>query len=121
VQLRAVVQNLLANALKFRREDVPARVGVAAERVGPHWRVEVTDNGLGIPPDRVDDVFEPFVRIDKTVPGTGIGLSTCRRIVEAHGGRIGVAEATGGGTTVWFLLPADPRPAEPQGADSVPV
>ena len=118
VQLRAVVQNLVANALKFTRPDVEPRVCVTAERVDRHWRVQVTDNGPGVPEDKQEDVFEPFTRIDKSVPGTGIGLATCRRIVEAHGGRIGMTTPPGGGTTVWFLLPAD----QPEGAaGSVPV
>lgn len=109
VQLRVVVQNLLANALKFARDGVPPHIGITAEQVDGHWRVEVTDNGRGVPDDRRDQVFEPFARVDKSVPGTGIGLATCRRIVEAHGGRIGLVGPPGGGATVWFLLPAAPR------------
>lgn len=111
VQLRVVVQNLLANAVKFARDGVQPHIGITAVQVDGHWRVEVTDNGRGVPDDRRDQVFEPFARVDKSVPGTGIGLATCRRIVEAHGGTIGLTGAPGGGATVWFLLPAAP-PAE---------
>ena len=119
VQLHAVVQNLVANALKFTRRDVEPRVCVVAEELDRHWRVEVTDNGPGIPEDKQEGVFEPFARIDKSVPGTGVGLATCRRIVEAHGGTIGITTPPGGGTTVWFLLPSDPQPDGAAG--SVPV
>ncbi len=119
VQLRAVVQNLVANALKFTRDGVEPRVCVTAEHLEGHWRVEVTDNGRGVPEDQHDQVFEPFARIDKTVPGTGIGLATCKRIVEAHGGRIGITTPADWGTTVWFLLPAEPQPDGATG--SVPV
>ncbi len=119
VQLRVVVQNLLANALKFARDGVEPHVGVTAEQVDGHWRVEVTDNGRGVPEDRREQVFEPFARVDKSVPGTGVGLATCRRIVEAHGGTIGLTEAPGGGATVWFLLPAAPGAAHATGSVAV--
>lgn len=119
VQLRAVIQNLVANAVKFSREGEEGRVAVTAQREGAQWRIEVVDNGRGIPDDQQELVLEPFARIDKTVPGTGIGLATCKRIVEAHGGRIGITTPPGGGAAVWFLLPAEPQPDGATG--SVPV
>ena len=118
-QLRVVLRNLVANALTFTRDGVEPHVVVAAERVDDHWRVRVTDNGRGVPEEKRDQVFEPFTRLDKGVPGTGVGLATSRRIVEAHGGRIGLTDAPGGGATVWFLLPADRGPDAAGG--SVPV
>jgi signal transduction histidine kinase len=105
VQLRALLQNLVSNALKFSGRSPGSRVGVSAGRVGETWRVEVTDNGPGVPEEQRERVFEPFARIDKTIPGTGVGLATCRRIVEAHGGRIGLSGAPEGGTVAWFELP----------------
>jgi signal transduction histidine kinase len=105
-QMRTLLANLLDNAAQFTREGDPSQVSVSASRAGDSWRVEVADNGRGIPAEERDRVFEPMVRLDKTVPGTGVGLATCRRIVEAHGGRIGLAEAPGGGTVAWFELPA---------------
>ena len=105
-QVRALVQNLLANAMKFTRGGAAPAVTVGARPAEDGWwRTEVTDNGPGIPAADRERVFEPFTRIDKSVPGTGIGLSTCRRIVEAHGGRIGLEGAPGGGTRAWFELP----------------
>lgn len=123
VQLRAVVRNLVANALKFTRPGAEPHVRVTADELDGHWRVQVADDGPGIPGAEQETVFEPFARIDKSVPGTGIGLATCRRIVEAHGGRIGVTSTPGGGTTVWFLLPTDPAPHGVAGraTGSVPV
>jgi signal transduction histidine kinase len=105
VQLRALVQNLVANALKFVRPGVPPQVDVAATRTALGWWVTVADNGPGVPLSEWDRVFEPFNRVDKSVPGTGIGLSTCKRIVEAHGGRIGLSASPTGGALVWFELP----------------
>jgi K+-sensing histidine kinase KdpD len=106
VQLSAVLQNLVANGLKFRRDGVEPCVRVTADRRDGHWVVEVADNGRGVPDEHKARVFEPFERLDRSVPGTGIGLATCRRTVEAHGGRIGLRDAPGGGTVVWFELPA---------------
>lgn len=105
VQLRVLLQNLIANALKFTRPVNQPVVTLSAERLDHSWRVSVADNGPGVPLEERERVFEPFTRVDKSVPGTGIGLSTCKRIVEAHRGRIGLAEASGGGALVWFELP----------------
>lgn len=105
VQLRAVVQNLVANAAKFTRQGEPPYVEVDGTRLDGGWRVEVCDRGPGIPEDERERVFQPLARIDEDVEGSGIGLSTCRRIIEAHGGRIGLANAAYGGTCAWFELP----------------
>ena len=78
----------------------------AAHREGEEWVVEVTDNGRGVPLDQLDAVLEPLARADETTDGVGIGLATCRRVVEAHGGRIGLRPVPTGGTTAWFTLPA---------------
>lgn len=104
VHLRVVLQNLIANALKFSPEGGTVTVRGSETRTG--HRLEVADDGPGVPEEDRDRVFEPMVRLDKTKPGTGIGLSTCRRIIEAHGGRIGIDANPGGGTVVWFELPA---------------
>ena len=104
-QARAVLQNLVANALKFTRPVTEPRVRVSAQRRGDAWRVEVADNGPGIPADQRRRVFEPLVRSDRTADGIGLGLAICARVIRAHGGSIGIDEAPGGGALVWFELP----------------
>lgn len=108
--LRVVVQNLLANAAKFARPALPARIEVSGYLTDRFWRLEVADNGRGVPPEERTRVFEPLVRLDRRVPGTGIGMATCRRIVAAHGGTMGIADGlpvTEGeqGITVWLEIP----------------
>jgi signal transduction histidine kinase len=103
LQLHAVMQNLVANAVKFSEDDAP--VEVSAERLPAGWWIGVADRGPGIPEVDRDRAFEPLVRLDRSKPGSGIGLATCRRIVEAHGGRMGIADHEGGGVVVWFELP----------------
>jgi signal transduction histidine kinase len=107
--VRQLLQNLIGNALKYRHPDRPCRIEVCAERAGPdgRWAVTVADNGLGIPAEQRARVFEMFAQVDPAAgTGHGIGLSTCHRIVERHGGRIEARETPGGGTTMTFTLPA---------------
>lgn len=106
VQLRAVLQNLLSNAGKFRSHERTPRIIVSSRRRAGTWRVEVTDNGPGVPEGERERVFEPLARATEAVEGFGIGLATCRRVIEAHRGRIGLEAARGGGTVAWFELPA---------------
>ncbi|SED37098.1 Signal transduction histidine kinase [Nocardioides exalbidus] len=109
-QLRSVLMNLIDNAAKFTVDGEDPEIEVDA-RVGDNLnRIEVRDRGRGIPPEKQERVFAPLARLDKTVEGSGIGLATCRRIVEAHGGSMGVEARDGGGTTFWFVLPAVDEP-----------
>jgi signal transduction histidine kinase len=105
-QLRALLQNLVANALKFSaaHHAAPA-VEVRAQPVGGGWRITVDDDGPGVPPEQRERVFGLLERAASDVEGLGIGLSTCRRIAQAHGGRIGIGESPLGGASVWVLLP----------------
>jgi len=106
--LRALVQNLVANALKFSAASgaVP-RVDLRATALDGGCLLTVDDNGPGIPVEQRDRVFGLMERGDAgDVPGLGIGLSTCRRIVETHGGRIGVDESPLGGARIRVVLPA---------------
>lgn len=109
VQVRAVTQNLLANALKYAGGVDHPVIRVSGSTDGGRTRVVVTDNGPGVPADQQASIFGLMVRGDGVehtgVDGLGIGLATCRRIVEAHGGTMGVAEAPGGGAAFWFELP----------------
>lgn len=105
-QLYSVARSLLSNAIQFARPAIPPRVLVSAACLDDRWRVQVTDNGIGVAPELHESMFVLFARADKRVEGSGIGLASAKRIVEAHGGRIGMESAPGGGTTVWFELPA---------------
>jgi signal transduction histidine kinase len=103
-QLRRVLQNLVGNAVKFRGE-VPLRVQVSALRDNKEWVVTVRDNGIGVDPHQTSRIFGMFSRADAGKEGAGIGLAVCRRIVEAHGGRIWVEPGTEGGSAFRFTLP----------------
>jgi signal transduction histidine kinase len=103
-QLRRVLQNLLGNAVKYHGV-APLRIEVSALRDSAEWVVTVRDNGRGVDPDQATRIFGMFSRADQEVDGAGIGLAVCRRIVEAHGGRIWV-ESAGAGSAFRFTLPA---------------
>jgi signal transduction histidine kinase len=103
-QLRRVLQNLVSNAVRFRGEE-PPRVDVSALRGSQEWIVTVRDNGVGVAPEQASRIFGMFSRADARIEGTGIGLAVCRRIVEAHGGRIWVEPNPGGGSAFRFTLP----------------
>lgn len=108
-QLRQLLQNLVGNALKFRRPGEPPQVRISAARNGSEWRFDVRDNGIGIDPQYFERVFIIFQRLHgrDDYPGTGIGLAVCKRIVERHGGRIWVDSEPGRGSTFHFTLPAE--------------
>jgi signal transduction histidine kinase len=102
-------QNLIGNAIKFRRPGVAPAVHVGACREGEQWRFSVRDNGIGIAPEHLDRVFLIFQRLHtrEKYAGTGIGLAICKKIVEQYGGRIGVESAVDQGTTFHFSLPQE--------------
>jgi signal transduction histidine kinase len=103
-QLRRVLQNLLANAVKFRG-DAPLRVQVSAVRDSLEWVVTVRDNGVGVDAAQATRIFSMFSRANREIDGAGIGLAVCRRIIEAHGGRIWVEPVDSGGSAFRFTLP----------------
>ncbi len=104
-QLLQLLQNLVANALKFCGETPPA-IHVGAAKVAGYWRISVSDNGIGIPQDAFGRIFQVFQRLHtrEAYPGTGIGLAVCKKIIERHGGQIGVESAHGEGSTFFFTL-----------------
>src|SRR4051812_1772840 len=115
-QIAQVLQNLVANAIKFTAPATAPRVHVSARRTGASLQVSVTDNGIGV--DGASDViFKMFGRLHPvdTYPGTGIGLALAKRIVEAHGGRIWVDSAPDGGSVFSFTVPAAVQARHPVG------
>ena len=105
-QLGQLFQNLIANAIKFRGDE-QLTVHVGAEQRNGHWEFCVRDNGIGIDPEYAERIFVVFQRLhgkgDR--PGTGIGLSICKKIVELHGGRIWVKSQPDEGAAFYFTLP----------------
>jgi hypothetical protein len=108
--LQALLVNLLGNGLKFHRDGVAPVVRVESRRAGDEWEITVADNGIGIEPEYGEKVFVIFQRLHgrDVYPGTGIGLALAKKIVEFHGGQIGLVEDSGPGATIRFTLPAPP-------------
>jgi PAS domain S-box-containing protein len=108
--LQQVFQNLLSNALKYRKED-PPEIHVSATHEGAAWRFSIRDNGIGIDPAYKEKIYGVFKRLhrDQNYKGTGIGLAICQRVVESYGGRIWVESSAGNGATFYFTAPAVPR------------
>ena len=100
-----LLQNLLSNALKYR-SNAPPKIDVSARKKDDQWLFVVRDNGQGIAPEHHQKIFEVFKRLHgREVPGTGIGLAICERVVTHYGGRIWLESRPGQGTTFYFLLP----------------
>jgi signal transduction histidine kinase len=107
--LHLLFTNLFSNALKYRRDDSSPQVRICSTPESSMLRVDVSDNGIGIPAEYADKVFVIFQRLhgrDK-YEGTGIGLALCKKIVECHHGAIGLRPSPLGGTCVSFTLPLE--------------
>jgi signal transduction histidine kinase len=112
---RQVLLNLLANAVKYNRDGGTVEVRCVPADAG-RLRLSVTDTGPGIPPERLDRLFEPFDRLGAEgsgVEGTGLGLALSKQLVELMDGTIGVRSEPGEGTTAWVDLPSADEPPEP--------
>lgn len=110
-QMHQLFLNLLGNALKFQKEDIPPHIRVRAEAYyeedGKEWvKIEVADNGIGFDAQFADKIFVIFRRLHHTHEGTGIGLAICKKIVEQHGGRIEAHSHEGEGSVFTVYLPA---------------
>jgi PAS domain S-box-containing protein len=106
--LQQLFQNIIGNAIKYRRPNVPLSIGLSAERQNGYWRFSVADNGIGIDPEFQERIFGLFKRLhtSEKYEGTGIGLSLCQRIVERYHGRIWVESKPGAGSSFHFTLPS---------------
>jgi len=106
VRLTQVFSNLLSNAFKFTTGHAPV-VTIGCEDLPRYYRFTVRDNGIGIAPEHFERIFEIFKRLHtrEEYPGTGAGLTIVKKIVESHGGQIGVESTPGEGSTFWFTVP----------------
>jgi signal transduction histidine kinase len=108
--LASVVSNLIGNAVKYTMEAPTRRITVRSRKTDGSLRCEIEDTGPGIPEELLDSVFLPYVRANERHTGLGLGLATVKKLVEAHGGRVGVRSHVGHGSTFWFELPLAPPP-----------
>jgi signal transduction histidine kinase/DNA-binding response OmpR family regulator len=105
-RFKQVLMNLIGNAIKFTPEN--GRIELAARQIGDMVRVDVHDSGPGIPPEEQKRIFEAFYRLrnsEKAVEGTGLGLAITQRLVELHGGQLGIESEPGSGSCFYFTLP----------------
>jgi len=102
-----LMQNLVSNALKYKKPDVDPVITITAEDMSELWLFKVQDNGIGIKPEYAKQIFDPFKRLHtkEEYPGTGIGLSICRKIVEGGNGNIWVESEAGKGSAFFFTIP----------------
>ena len=105
--LFSLFQNLISNSIKYRSES-PPKINISVKQEDGFYRFAIADNGIGIDPDYHSKIFVAFKRLHgKEIPGTGVGLAICQRVVERFGGRIWVESEEGKGSTFLFTLPKD--------------
>jgi light-regulated signal transduction histidine kinase (bacteriophytochrome) len=101
-----IFQNLIGNAIKYRKPSVAPVIRISTERRSEEWILKLTDNGIGFDTRYAERIFEPFRRLHgNEIPGTGIGLAICQSIVEQHGGRIWAESSPESGSTFCFTIP----------------
>jgi len=105
-EMRQIFQNLITNAIKFRRTGVTSQINIFCEDVGTHWKFFVKDNGIGIAPQYYERIFQIFQKLHSPnqYEGSGIGLANCKKIAELHGGRIFVESILNEGSTFSFTV-----------------
>jgi signal transduction histidine kinase len=113
-QMAQLLQNLIANGIKYQPKNNRPHIAITSRPVADGMvRIQVTDNGIGISPENRQVVFAMFRRLHSKneYEGTGIGLAVCKKIVERHGGEIGIESQSGRGSTFWFTVPVAQTPA----------
>ncbi len=102
-----VFQNIISNAIKFKKKDEPLTIKILSEKKGSHWELTIEDNGIGIDKHQQERIFAPFEKLhsQQEYEGSGIGLATCKRIIEMHKGKIWVESEKDKGTKFFFTLP----------------
>ena len=122
MRFKQVLMNLAGNAIKFTPEG--GRIELAARQVDDHVRVEVRDNGPGIPPEQQQRIFEAFFRLTETgntTEGTGLGLAITARLVELHGGKLGIESQPSKGACFYFSLPLGATIPDQPAQTSIPM
>ena len=106
-QMSHVFQNILSNAIKYRKRGTCPTIDIRSEREGDQWVISIQDDGIGFEPQYSERIFGLFKRLHKgEYPGTGLGLAICQRIIERYGGQIWAESTLGSGATFRFRLPA---------------
>lgn len=107
-RLVLLFQNLIGNAIKYRKKEEAPMIYVSGKEDGSRWELSIKDNGIGIDESSTDRIFMLFQRLHgkSEYPGSGVGLAICKKIVEQHGGRIWVESKPGEGSTFRFTLPS---------------
>ena len=108
VEIRLMFQNLISNALKYKKTEVNPEIFISAKKVTNGWEFAVSDNGIGIPPSQTKKIFILFQRLHgrNEYSGIGIGLAHCRKIAELHDGKIWVESELDAGSTFHFFIPS---------------
>ena len=106
-KINQIFQNIISNAIKFKKEDEPLTIKIQSENKGSHWELAIEDNGIGIEKEHQEKIFAPFQKLhsEQEYSGSGIGLATCKRIVDMHKGEIWVESEKDKGTKFVFTLP----------------
>jgi light-regulated signal transduction histidine kinase (bacteriophytochrome) len=106
-EIRQLFQNLITNAIKFRKVNTQPEIHISAEEIDKNWKFRISDNGIGIDAQSFDRVFDIFQRLhtDEKYEGSGIGLANCKKIIQLHQGEIWIESTLGQGSTFNFTIP----------------